>query len=575
MIMSEIRDQPPAIDASVWRALTDHGLEKPFTYLIRFNSSNNKYESINGSTGKIGESGTVKNTVITSVLNSMTSGTLFLKEVAFDLALFNSIPSGVRVVCSVGDESYTYINSADTKGSPYSINLGTGVNNGYYIVSDKNNQICYVSTSGTTILQNCADALKGTLVTATRQRANGIIQLNSDLNITGSLDFTDIQGTTFRGFSREDGTVIHIQSDEDVIFDLTSSRAIHFENIEFEVDAGYTPAVVFLLARDSSGDSVGNSIFSKCQFNDQGGITKAFFYNYGSEENLWETCTFKLNGRAAIFTDSNAENVVSAYTTIATGARSTSMNSFNSLCSFNCGLLVADEAILIYKGTSAFTVNNAYFGGGTKHAIGFNLTGGSIYKVTVTNCHFEMNGLLAVSDGSDRYLNSLSFTNNQILPVAGTFMDLDATKVYLRDSTINSLYNLGVGAVTVAFYMVDQCDFNWRCDPYRFNMTVTLYIRNSHIITYDTTTLTHGGLVAATIDYYGLIRLNRGTATFTVGNTQVTVNHGLSSTPTTVIVGVEQSEIAVIWWSANETQITFTVGSAVGGSRRVSWQAAY
>jgi hypothetical protein len=485
---------------------------------------------------------------------------------------FTAYSATTHPVVRLEDDYNNILDHGLEKGFSYIIRKN-GAN--YEAINGATGKIDYTSAGATTTLQNCVNVLKGSLVTATRQRTNGIIKIMDDLIVTGSLDFTDIQGTTFEGFSREDGVVIHIQSNADVVFDFTSSRAIQFKNIEFEVDAGYTPKVVFLMARDSSGDSVGDFAFSHVQFNDQGGVQTAFIYNYGSELNLWYNCVFSCKGRAVVITDSNASSVTSEYTTIAIGTKSTSMNTFTGMTEFNCGNLITDEAILVYKGVSATLIDNCYAGGGTKYFIGFDLTGGSVYKTTVTNCHFEMLGLKATSDGNPSYLNSLSFTNNQILPVVGNFIDFSEANIFLRDSTINSLYNLGAADVDLAFYMIDQSDLNLRCDPYRFKITVSQYIRNSTLIIYNTAYVTTGGFVAVEKKYYGLITTSTGLATFTSGNTVATAAHGLSGTPTIVTIGAKYPEVTDAYWSADATHITFTIGSGPAGARDLAWYAEY
>jgi hypothetical protein len=94
-----------------------------------------------------------------TVLSAVTSGEIRLNEVAFDLALINSIPANVQVVCSYGDEHYTYINSADSLGSPYTVSVGVGVNSGYYLAADSGSRICFTSTNQSATIQNTINAL--------------------------------------------------------------------------------------------------------------------------------------------------------------------------------------------------------------------------------------------------------------------------------------------------------------------------------------------------------------------------------------------------------------------------------
>ena len=168
--------------------ILDHALEKPFTYLIRNNSGT--YEAIDGHTGKIADSNATLNTLVTAMLGVMTSGTLYLKEVAFDLTLLALIPADVRVVCSYGEEYYEYINTADSAGSPFYVNTGVGVNNGYYIVSDAKNRICYASANFSTLVNSiiAADVNIYVSPTLTATLTAPIVFNVNNVTISGGLD---------------------------------------------------------------------------------------------------------------------------------------------------------------------------------------------------------------------------------------------------------------------------------------------------------------------------------------------------------------------------------------------------
>ena len=86
------------------------------------------------------------------VLDSTTSGSIYMKDVAFDMNLFDDIPEGVRVICSYNAEYWEYINSADSSGSPYTVSVGSGVNNGYYLAQDKEGRICWLSINASYVI---------------------------------------------------------------------------------------------------------------------------------------------------------------------------------------------------------------------------------------------------------------------------------------------------------------------------------------------------------------------------------------------------------------------------------------
>ena len=73
----------------------------------------------------------------------------------------------------------------------------------------------------------------------------------------------------------------------------------------------------------------------------------------------------------------------------------------------------------------------------------------------------------------------------------------------------------------------------------------------------------------------GFATENSGTATIPNGQTSVTVAHGLAGTPTSVVLGPTHAEVADAVWSADDTNITITVPSAVTADRQISWYAEY
>jgi hypothetical protein len=79
-------------------------------------------------------------------LSVTSSGVVYLKQVAFDLALMNSIPVNVKVACSYQDQYCEYINPADSTGSPYTITVGAGLNVGKYQAEDSKGRIAFSST---------------------------------------------------------------------------------------------------------------------------------------------------------------------------------------------------------------------------------------------------------------------------------------------------------------------------------------------------------------------------------------------------------------------------------------------
>lgn len=120
------------------------------------------YRVFRGSDGSAQTSydGTNSTTVVETLLGDMTSGALFLDGVAFDLDSLSVIPEDVRVICLYEDEYWEYINSADSSGSPYTVSVGSGVNNGYYLAQDSEGRICYVDTDSSILGQAIIDVVE-------------------------------------------------------------------------------------------------------------------------------------------------------------------------------------------------------------------------------------------------------------------------------------------------------------------------------------------------------------------------------------------------------------------------------
>jgi hypothetical protein len=69
---------------------------------------------------------------------------------------------------------------------------------------------------------------------------------------------------------------------------------------------------------------------------------------------------------------------------------------------------------------------------------------------------------------------------------------------------------------------------------------------------------------------------NSGTATILSGQTSVTFAHGINAgIPNVVTLGATHAEVADAIWSADATNITITVPSAVTANRNISWSAEY
>lgn len=71
----------------------------------------------------------------------------------------------------------------------------------------------------------------------------------------------------------------------------------------------------------------------------------------------------------------------------------------------------------------------------------------------------------------------------------------------------------------------------------------------------------------------GYVTENKGTATIANGTSSIAVPHGLVAAPAIVAPGPKHAEVSAVIWSADGTNITFTVPSNVTADRDVSWYA--
>jgi hypothetical protein len=121
--------------------------------------------------------------VYETVLANITDGVVFGNGVAFDLALMNSIPANVKVACSYQDQYCEYINSADSSGSPMTVEVGVGVNVDNYIAKDSEDRICFTSTDYATVFNTVGVSNPSRSILMTVYTSPGNYLVNSPLQL--------------------------------------------------------------------------------------------------------------------------------------------------------------------------------------------------------------------------------------------------------------------------------------------------------------------------------------------------------------------------------------------------------
>lgn len=129
------------------------------------------------------------------VLAQVTYGQVYLKEVPFNYNL--TIPANVQVIENVNGLTRTFISSASSQGSPYTISVDK-VNTQYYLAQDGANRIVnsWSSTNAATVIQNAMNV--GSLIVilhGTYSVTTNLVAV-SDVEVTGQGTATKLVAAT-------------------------------------------------------------------------------------------------------------------------------------------------------------------------------------------------------------------------------------------------------------------------------------------------------------------------------------------------------------------------------------------
>lgn len=378
-----------------------------------------------------------------------------------------------------------------------------------YFAKDRYGQVDFDSTNASYVLQSCINQLvtEGTAYQYGMITVNARIQIMSDLVLDSPIDLTDIVNLEIVGVGRDQGIELQVQHNGDIAFDFTNSRFVQIRNIAFDVASGYRPKVCIYLARGSTGASSGDWLFDNCDFDDNGGVTVSFIYNYGCELVTWRECAFRSNGTMININRDNWAAVNSTFNTEYTGSTSISMQSFRD-CNFYCDDMTT-EPIELSSGVYNVLFDHCYFGGSiTDYAFHLNCTDGSVHKLVVKHCHFEMLGFTSSGGTStDKELVAFSFVDNTINPGAASdivFMDLNKTYLITREFRCEANY-LSYSGATCHFEVktLDYSYVDFRLGLFDFTLNATEYIRYSRIIVESSSHITcTSGYVAVNGTYF-------------------------------------------------------------------------
>lgn len=185
------------------------------------------------------------------VLGQVSSGTVYLKEVPFNLTLMSSIPANVSVICSIDGVICTYINPVSSLGSPYTVSIGSGNNVGDYVVTDSGNRILLASPNASFAIQSAVNSVFG----------YGTVNVLCNITVTAPIAILQSINYVQQG-------VANLQSDYLIIGDST------------HLVQGYTITI-----NDIEGDGVHNgitfvnAIYGQIKYNFINNCNYGFFFN--------------------------------------------------------------------------------------------------------------------------------------------------------------------------------------------------------------------------------------------------------------------------------------------------------
>jgi len=115
--------------------------------------------------------------VVEAALTATTAGTIYLKEVAYNYSALD-VSANVSIIENVNGLIRTFVNSANSQGSPYTISVGSGADDSYYFCQDSADR--YVDSFTSTDY----GSLMNTAILAANATGGGVIHTTGTSNCT-------------------------------------------------------------------------------------------------------------------------------------------------------------------------------------------------------------------------------------------------------------------------------------------------------------------------------------------------------------------------------------------------------
>jgi len=228
--------------------------------------------------------------VYETVLGNITDGVVYGKGVAFDLALMNSIPENVKVACSYQDQYCEYINSADSSGSPYTVEVGADINVDNYIAKDSENRICFTSTDASTTIQNTANAMSpGEKMFI----SSGLYYpISTRIKITNSIEISGTNATVLKTADSTKITILYVENTtgvyiHDLSFDGNKDNNVNDDLLDMKQN--------LLTLSNTNYSTVENCVF-------QNSVMHALNLIASASDNLVQGNIFLHNGKSGTYT---------------------------------------------------------------------------------------------------------------------------------------------------------------------------------------------------------------------------------------------------------------------------------
>ncbi|MCC6049146.1 MAG: hypothetical protein LM580_00465 [Thermofilum sp.] len=394
-------------------------------------------------------------------------------------------------------------------------------------------------------------------------RKNARVHLKGALYIRKRID---LGGSWYLRFTGESNgaTKLVIDTSESAVIDISGSAYITFDDLQFYIPPGRQPSYIIFASRKVPNGVNGGYVFRNIKVHDEGGAD-VFYYGYGSEGVLFDTCWIDIAKRGIVFTACNIDNVSTPFTSPPPPPQS------QTHVAIRDGHIVnwTKNPCVELEGTAQMRIEGVYFGcdyyDPTNYAIRIrwhpqkNIP---TEEISIENNMFEkavVAGAQPVPVGSVVF--DLTIRKNRIAILrTGPIVDFSASPTGVYGFVWDENNTMIPGHELRFDILADAYIHTHRTDPTKEpKVVVTGSVRRTVIDAWDPANVvlpTEKIGVVEVITHKALSK-QTGAATIPAGQTSVTVAHSLRATPSKVLV-TPTANIGAVWVS-NVTSTSFTI----------------